>query len=432
MTIGHLSQYFTSVAAKKIAAVEVNRHTSNQHEFNGSEALKRVIGVWETGERKEFEAVYIGMSIDEEATVENSRVTWYNARFGSKTRSAEWRLYFRDNKVMQAAGEGDLLIIAKRPDEKLMIIVAEKGSSFENQLIWLFNLNSPTSDQFQFSPIEFEKDIELNLVAKLVLENLGIEVDFPEQGILEEALAPYENIFPGTIEFSDLARRTIKNVDPIGQPDETLMIWIDQEEKLFRIMERKIVQEKLKSGFFEHDKVNADVDGFISFSLSVLNRRKARAGYALENHLVKLLTLHQIKFEKNGKTENRSKPDFLFPSVCHYHMNSFSPKYLSMLGVKTTCKDRWRQVLSEAQKITQKHLLTLEPGISENQTNEMKSHKLQLVVPAPIHATYSLTQQRWLFKLTDFLMMVKERQTKGGIKFRPKVNLFQGSMKFKE
>jgi hypothetical protein len=31
-----------------------------------------------------------------------------------------------------------------------------------------------------------------------------------------------------------------------------------------------------------------------------------------------------------------------------------------MLGAKTTCKDRWRQVLTEAIKIPHKHLFTLE------------------------------------------------------------------------
>ena len=42
-----------------------------------------------------------------------------------------------------------------------------------------------------------------------------------------------------------------------------------------------------------------------------------------------------------------------------------------MLGAKSTCKDRWRQVLAEDEKISRKHLLTLEPGISEPQTHQM-------------------------------------------------------------
>ena len=83
-----------------------------------------------------------------------------------------------------------------------------------------------------------------------------------------------------------------------------------------------------------------------------------------------------------------------------------------MLGVKTTCKDRWRQVISEARKITQKHLFTLEPGISENQTNEMRSVSLQLVIPQALHSTYSTPQRSWLITLADFIQIVLERQAK--------------------
>ena len=81
-----------------------------------------------------------------------------------------------------------------------------------------------------------------------------------------------------------------------------------------------------------------------------------------------------------------------------------------MLGAKTTAKDRWRQVLEEADRIERKHLITLEGAISENQTNEMISRKLQLVVPKDIHASYTENQQKWLYSIEDFLKEVKERQ----------------------
>ena len=60
---------------------------------------------------------------------------------------------------------------------------------------------------------------------------------------------------------------------------------------------------------------------------------------------------------------------------------------LVMLGVKSTSKDRWRQVLTEADRIPQKHLCTLEAGISAKQTDEMQRQQLTLVVPTGLHAT---------------------------------------------
>jgi len=81
-----------------------------------------------------------------------------------------------------------------------------------------------------------------------------------------------------------------------------------------------------------------------------------------------------------------------------------------MLGAKSTCKDRWRQVLSEADRISRKHLLTLEPSISTNQTDEMIAKNLQLVVPQPIHETYTEEQRVWLFDVDQFIDEVKEKQ----------------------
>ena len=81
-----------------------------------------------------------------------------------------------------------------------------------------------------------------------------------------------------------------------------------------------------------------------------------------------------------------------------------------MLGVKSTCKDRWRQVLSEADRIRDKHLLTFEAAISANQTREMKYNHLQLVVPETIHNTYTERQQEWLMNVTEFIEMLQFRQ----------------------
>lgn len=109
-------------------------------------------------------------------------------------------------------------------------------------------------------------------------------------------------------------------------------------------------------------------------------------------------------------TENRAKPDFVFPSITHYHDAGFPAIRLTMLGVKSTCKDRWRQVLAEAARIEKKHLFTLEPGISENQTNEMTQNKLTLVLPKTLHDSYKPTQKAALIQLSDFISLVNARQ----------------------
>lgn len=81
-----------------------------------------------------------------------------------------------------------------------------------------------------------------------------------------------------------------------------------------------------------------------------------------------------------------------------------------MLGAKSTCKDRWRQVLAEADRIKGKHLLTLEAAISVHQTDEMASKNLQLVVPKSIHKTYTIQQQEWLMDVNSFIRLLEQKQ----------------------
>ena len=65
--------------------------------------------------------------------------------------------------------------------------------------------------------------------------------------------------------------------------------------------------------------------------------------------------------------------------------------------------------MSEAKRIEVKHLATLEPGISENQTDEMRDKSLRLVVPVAIQSTYRESQRAWLLSVRDFITLVRAR-----------------------
>ena len=118
-----------------------------------------------------------------------------------------------------------------------------------------------------------------------------------------------------------------------------------------------------------------------------------------------------MKFQRGVETENKNKPDFLFPGKDAYKDSDYPSQKLAMLGSKSSLKDRWRQVLSEAERIPEKHLLTLEPGISENQTDEMRAKRLQLVVPTKLHSTFRPQQQDWLMDVSGFIGMVAANQS---------------------
>jgi hypothetical protein len=74
-----------------------------------------------------------------------------------------------------------------------------------------------------------------------------------------------------------------------------------------------------------------------------------------------------------------------------------------MLAVKTTCKDRWRQILNEADRIPNKHLLTLQEGVSESQFQEMIGAGVQLVVPTQRVESFPAAVQPHLQTLESFI-----------------------------
>lgn len=399
---GHLSQYFIGLACKRLSAVEANRHRSNQHEFDGVNGLKTLLG----NERTTFSARFLYLTDDEsEPTSEGGFLTWYDAREKHPTRT-EWRLYFPDTAVSERASEGDLLVLARRPDKTVMVVVAAAGTTIENQILWLFGLADPEGGGYATHG-EAEADrIRLAFAAKQLLEQIGIEIEETEDTVLDELLETFGGGFPSTAVFSAFARAASRDANPKDDPDAAVLIWLEKEEKLFRTLERHIIRERLKTGFAD------DVDEFVGYSLSVQNRRKARAGAALESHVAHAFTVLGLRYERTVRTEGKSKPDFLFPGAKAYGDPTFAVSLLTMLGVKSTCKDRWRQVLTEADRIDKKHLLTLEPSISQAQTDEMKARSVQLVLPSEIHSSYSRAQQDWLMDISEFVAVVRERQSR--------------------
>jgi hypothetical protein len=80
---------------------------------------------------------------------------------------------------------------------------------------------------------------------------------------------------------------------------------------------------------------------------------------------------------------------------------------LFAVGVKRTCKDRWRQVLKEAPRIERKHILTIQAGVSANQLEEMTSHSVTLVVPKSLHKEYPPPWRPELVTVDGFVETVR-------------------------
>jgi hypothetical protein len=398
---GHLSQHFEAVVAKRLSAVEADPNRSNQHEFNGVRALKMLFG----NAKGTFPAKFLYLGEDEETSmVADGTLTWYDAREQHATRT-EHRLYFPTTAVSERAAQGDLLLIGRRAAGELLVLIAKAGGTVESQLLWLFNLDLDERGAFVARTVTNGSDRPIGFAADFILEQLGIQ-PAPERTLADLVVEKFPDGFPPTRIFSAFARETAQDVSANDDPDGAVIAWMEREEKLFRGLEHHLVKRRIGEGF------GTDVDEFISFSLSLHNRRKSRAGFALENHLEQVFQDRGLRFARGAKTEGRSTPDFLFPGQKEYRDESFPSNRLYILGAKSTCKERWRQVLAEANRVKRKHLLTLEPAISLSQTTEMEQKSLQLVVPKSLHDTYSAAQQSWLMDLARFIRLVESRQDK--------------------
>lgn len=80
------------------------------------------------------------------------------------------------------------------------------------------------------------------------------------------------------------------------------------------------------------------------------------------------------------------------------------------LAAKTTCKDRWRQILNEADRLRDKnkYLCTLQQGISSSQMDEMQSEKVVLVLPKQYISTFPTDRRDRIWTISKFVDYVKE------------------------
>jgi type II restriction enzyme len=103
------------------------------------------------------------------------------------------------------------------------------------------------------------------------------------------------------------------------------------------------------------------------------------------------------------------RPDIIIPSEEAYFDASWPENKLFVIGLKTTCKDRWRQVLSEARRVRTKHILTLQQGITGNQLGEMQAAGVSLVVPSALHGKYPKEWQHTLLNVHGFIQSTNRR-----------------------
>ena len=408
MKPGELSDYFAGVGTKVLMGTEINPTVSRGHELQGVNDFRVFLGT--PSEKTSVPVTYVWLSDDTEPLSVQSQGTWYNSRQRQPHRDPEYRLYYpsKAEEIVYKSEAGDRLFLCQPHEGPLLAIICPKDSTIEQQLLWLFGLQ--LTDSSQITQVDYRRNSgrTIDFAARYILELLNIEAAATADQWLDRMLHEFQGGFPSTQTFANFTRKLARDVDPVSDPDGALVAWMDLEERLFLTLERHIVGQRLEQGFMLEGR--PDVDQFVSYSLSVQNRRKSRAGFAFANHIEHVLQSNAIKYKREATTEKRQGPDFLFPDESAYRDINWPDSRLTMLAAKTSCKDRWRQALAEANRIQEKHLITLEPGISLTQTAEMRRERLQLVVPQELQSSYRSEQLPYLLNVNGFIELVRHRQ----------------------
>lgn len=253
---------------------------------------------------------------------------------------------------------------------------------------------------FGISPTETNRLIDGSRVPpeareKNLIQNFieGLTVEFPTSEEMSAAARNIEGKIYNHIEY-------VQN-----DPDQKIIAWSNLEYTIFRELEYARYGELIAKGF-------SSVEEFVKVSNMVLNRRKSRAGKSLEHHLAAIFDGNGIKYSAQAITEGNKKPDFLFPSDAAYHDIEFPVEGLISLAAKTTCKDRWRQVINEANRLKgkTKFLCTLQQGISSMQMDEMQDENVILVVPRQYIKSYPADRQNRIWTIEKFVRYVQEME----------------------
>lgn len=340
--------------------------------------------------------VLFDLYIDSHDEHREARAVWYNNRFHGGTRN--------EARITRLGGTKSALL---SPDNigALLIFAFVRGETGEASVChaWLC-VTAEEEDEVQNRYVFVEPG---QCLVWPPLQGIW-EIVSTFRGRADCYLKPEEIPMEWKTDFptgNELLEKAIEMRPDTGiGPDERLLKRRLCEFQIFESLEEFHEKPVIESGFRE-------VTPFLKRAQKILQRRKSRSGRSLELHIHRIFSeeglVEHEDFEYEVESEPRRKPDFLFPSQKCYRDPGFPEDCLRMLAVKTTCRDRWRQVLNEAERIPIKHLLTLQEGVSEHQFREMKESGIRLVVPERLVGRYLKSIQPELMTLRQFISEVR-------------------------
>ena len=325
----------------------------------------------------------------QDGKVTDSRFIYY----GCGTRN-EYRItrFGRGFEFLRPEYTGSLFVLVKYSEEDYQAFVLDNADLID-QFLDAFGM-SPAQTNNLIDTGSMQLETKEAAAIDRFITSLGPDAKFPETRVMAKVARQIQ----GEVFDHDEYIQT--------NPDRKLLDWTDEEYRLFKAVEHALEWPCIQRGF-------RSIDEFIKIAKSLINRRMSRAGKSLEHHLAALFDGNGIAYEPQVVTEGNKTPEFIFPSGAAYHNPAFVTGKLTSLAAKTTCKDRWRQILNEADRLRDetKFLCTLQQGSSSKQMEEMAAEKVTLVVPIDYIDTYPREWRNQIWSLKKFIDYVREKES---------------------
>lgn len=417
----HIQKRFRGVAAKRLSLVEcIGEGVSNQQELQAGRVVREQLGTARLQDVR-CRYLYVGQG---EVLSEWSTITYYDARERQPHRSPEFRMtYPASSEVMAKARAGDFcwLLVGASDQVEITVVVAEQVSAQAPRLDVFFNtelnvdaLIDVRRDGVVFGPGRVEDarvavdqdDLEL-------LELLGIPMASRAENAVDEAVRLFgRERHPSAAEFSAFARSRCATVAPQDDPDQALFDWFMFTYDLYLGYEEQLVQPLLNEHFA--GKSNIDVREFFAVASRLKNARFSRAGGSFEAQVAALFDAVGLSYTaQSTRMPDGSKPDFLLPNRAAYDsIDSESLKLVTFVGAKTTTRERWQQLVAEAQRLGERHMFTMDEKLNQSKVETMSKKGVIPVLPLPrIRESYGARDFRsQLMPVSEFIALARRRE----------------------
>jgi hypothetical protein len=371
-------------AAKRLVAVEVRPNRSNQHEFNAG-LLRKALGIEQ--DRISGPLTLLFYTDDSgRAEVDESEFTLYDAREGQAHRGPEYRLYYTSRAVERHAREDDLLVV-QRParGNKLLGVVARSGTDVARELAAALELGDGAR-------LQRFVEAKPHAGSEKAAEVLGLRTserrpmsDVETHPVYLEAVRTGVIPPPKVLAKAGRVLAVERHGDRLS-PDDFLLLSMEAETDLFFAIERAIKGEKLAT---LAARGAVAFDAIMEEAKRIQQSRRSRRGLSLQDHFAALLDRERIPYASQCKTELGETPDFVVPGSTEYHDARYPSDRLRMVACKSTSRERWRQVLTEAARVPQKFLLTLDEKLSRELVVAMRRSGLRVFMPDAITNEYA-------------------------------------------